>query len=297
MREIFFALIILVGLGIAFLIQMVFVLNRKRASDKLMASIRPVASEHKKQSIFITLGERMPWLEKVVLSSQREVISRKLWRLGNTSSSRLATFGAIKLGISLVMLMIGLLVAAMLPKLGFLIVLVFVAIGFYLPDRQIDSRIKTLDEDIVREFPEILDLLTLCIRSGMTFDNALRRVAKSKHDSVFGPDLELVVDRINLGESLSETMVHLRTRDEVSPMLADFLKRTEVASRLGVPLGQSLEQSATEMRKTRFEAAKTAAAKLPVKILMPMMLCLLPAMLIVVLGPAILRLIDGFSQL
>lgn len=290
-------IVLIIGVAFAVLFEGTLLVMQRGLAQRMIERATPHRDDPDHPSLILRIASRLPALDRVVLPAQRVVMARRLWRLGYHAPQRLAAFGLIKVLGALAGILIGLLAALISPAFGLLMMACFAGLGFYIPDRVVDSRIKAFDERIGREFPEFLDLLTLCVRSGMTLEASLSRIATTKKDSPLGPDLDLVTDRLNLGESLTEAVGHLRAQGDISSALAEFLKRTDVAARLGVPLSQTLEQSAHEMRRARYEIAKTAAAKLPVKILMPMMLCLLPAILLVVLGPAVLKLIDGFSQL
>ena len=164
------------------------------------------------------------------------------------------------------------------------------------PDIVIDRRIQATEEDISKSLPSTIDLINICIRSGMNLERAIARVA----EEATGPleiDLNTVAERASLGDSIEDAVKTLAANQEISIATSTFLSTIARATRLGVPLGQVIQQTADDMRKRQIDVVKTSAAKLPVKILMPLMLLLLPAVLLVVLGPAVLSLVDGLSSL
>ena len=238
----------------------------------------------------------LSFLEILVVSSQREIMKKKLWRLGYVSPLRLRAFGLTKLALGIVFGLFGTALGSSQPAAALLLGLGFFALGAYLPDIVVDRRLQRVEEQIAKTLPSTIDLINICIRSGMTLERAITRVGEEAIGPI-GVDLDIISERTQLGDSIEDAVRTLSASQEISVATSAFLSTIARATRLGVPLGQVIQQTADDMRKRQIDAIKTSAAKLPVKILMPLMLLLLPAVLLVVLGPAVLSLVDGLSSL
>lgn len=253
-------------------------------------------TDHKNTSAAVAVIENLPFLESLVISSQREIMAKKLWRLGYFSPLRVRALGLVKLALGVFLGLLGTALGSSQPAAALLLGVAFFALGIYLPDIVIDRRLQATEESISRSLPSTIDLINICIRSGMNLERALARVA----EEATGPieiDLNTIAERASLGDSVEDAVKTLSANQEISVATSTFLSTIARATRLGVPLGQVIEQTADDMRKRQIDIIKTSAAKLPVKILMPLMLLLLPAVLLVVLGPAVLSLVEGLSSL
>lgn len=138
--------------------------------------------------------------------------------------------------------------------------------------------------------PDALDMLTLCVEAGQPFDAALVQVA---HGTT-GPlarELARALREMQMGKQRTEAMRALADRTSIVE-LRTIATAVVQATELGIPIAQVLRQQAREMRIRRRQRAEEAARKVPVKILFPLVLCLFPALFIVVLGPGILRIMD-----
>lgn len=248
------------------------------------------------QPLSVRISQALPILDSLVVSSQREPMRKKLRRLGYAGSSSLRVFAGAKLGLGLVLGLLGVALGSSQPATAFLLGAAFLALGVYLPDLLVDRRIQAIEGQIQMSLPGVIDLLNICIRSGMNLEKAISRVTQE----AAGPlaiDLQIIAERSSLGDSIEDAVKNLTAQQEISRATSSFLSTVSRATRLGVPLSNVIEQTADDMRKQQIDAVKTSAAKLPVKILLPLMLFLLPAVLLIVLGPAILSLIDGFAAL
>lgn len=253
-------------------------------------------TDDKNTSAAVAVIENLPFLESLVISSQREIMAKKLWRLGYFSPLRVRALGLVKLALGVFLGLLGTALGSSQPAAALLLGVAFFALGIYLPDIVIDRRLQATEESISRSLPSTIDLINICIRSGMNLERALARVA----EEATGPieiDLNTIAERASLGDSVEDAVKTLSANQEISVATSTFLSTIARATRLGVPLGQVIEQTADDMRKRQIDIIKTSAAKLPVKILMPLMLLLLPAVLLVVLGPAVLSLVEGLSSL
>jgi len=283
------------AISLALYIALSFRAQSSREAIARLIDLSGRSADHKESPLSTTLTN-LSFLELLVVSSQRDIMKKKLWRLGYFSPLRLRAFGLTKLALGIVLGLLGTAIGSSQPAAAALLGIAFLALGVYLPDIVVDRRLQAAEEQIAKTLPATIDLINICIRSGMTLERAITRVAEEAIGSI-SIDLDVIAERTQLGDSIEDAVKTLSASQEISVATSGFLSTIARATRLGVPLGQVIQQTADDMRKRQIDAIKTSAAKLPVKILMPLMLLLLPAVLLVVLGPAVLSLVDGFSSL
>jgi tight adherence protein C len=153
----------------------------------------------------------------------------------------------------------------------------------------IDMRVRGRRDKIVSALPTVLDLLTLSVEAGMSFDAGLQRVVKRLRGPLID-ELALMLRDSQLGASRSEALASLAARVD-APEMTSFVRALVQADRLGVPLAQMLRTQADDLRHRLRNEAEEHAMKAPVKMLFPTVLLIFPAVFIVVLGPAVISLL------
>ena len=169
------------------------------------------------------------------------------------------------------------------------------AAGFFLPDLLVYNQGAKRQQDLQRGLAEALDMLTVCVEAGLSFDGALMQVARSVSGPVAG-EFTRVLSEIQIGKGRGAAFRSLADRTKVLE-IKTFVTALVQADRLGLPLGSVLREQAKEMRVVRRQQAEEKAQKVPVKILFPMLLFIFPALFIVIIGPAAIRMINVFSHL
>ena len=156
-----------------------------------------------------------------------------------------------------------------------------------------ENRVTRIEEGL----PELVDLLMICIEGGQSFDSALSRSARemARHNTTLASELDRLNSRIRTGATRSEALREFATRnalDDVRELVTMLIQ----ADRFGVTLRESLQNHAEFMRIKRLQRAEERANKLPVKMMAPLMFCLLPALLIILFGPAMMMLENIFNR-
>jgi tight adherence protein C len=163
-------------------------------------------------------------------------------------------------------------------------------LGFYLPDLFLNNTIARRQQSIMRAFPDALDLLLICVESGMSVESSFQRVASEigSQSSELAEELGLTTaelsylpDRRLAFENLAKRCGHSGVK-----AVATALNQAE---RYGTPMGQALRVAAQENREQRMAEAEKKAASLPAKLTVPMILFFLPVLFVVILGPAIMK--------
>jgi tight adherence protein C len=167
--------------------------------------------------------------------------------------------------------------------------------GFLLPDLML-MNIGIKRQDVLRRgLADALDMLTVCVEAGQGFDGAIQHVAKSVEGPVAG-EFARVLAEIQIGKSRGAAFSSLAARTKV-PEIRTFVTALVQADRLGLAIGSVLREQSVQMRLIRRQRAEEKAQKVPVKILFPMLLCIFPALFIVIIGPGAIQMIETFSKI
>jgi tight adherence protein C len=165
-------------------------------------------------------------------------------------------------------------------------------VGFFSPDLTIYQLAYNRREQIRKDLPDALDLLTITVEAGLAFDAAVTQVARNT-EGPLADEFFRVLQEIQLGRSRGEALEQMAERINVEE-LAIFVSAVVQADNLGIPIAQVLRVQAREMRIKRSQRAEEAAQKVPVKILFPLIFCILPALFVVVVGPAAVNIYHSF---
>lgn len=169
------------------------------------------------------------------------------------------------------------------------------AAGFYLPDIWVRNLGERRQVEMRSDLPDAIDMLTVCVEAGLGFDAALGRVAQTM-DGPAAFEFARVIQEMQFGSSRIDALRAAADRTDI-PELRTFISSIIQSTELGISIGDVLRAQSGQMRVVRRQRAEEQAQKLPVKILLPLIFCILPALFVVVLGPAILNIMDLFSGL
>jgi tight adherence protein C len=165
-------------------------------------------------------------------------------------------------------------------------------LGFLGPDVLVTMRTRKRRDLMRRELPDSLDVLAVSVEAGLGFDAALSKLG----EYLEGPLVEeflLVLAELRIGESRSNALRKMADRVDI-PELTAVVNSLIQAEQLGSPLGQMLRVQAQESRNRRQVAAEEQAMKAPVKMLLPTAVFIFPAMFVVILAPAMLKISEAF---
>jgi tight adherence protein C len=168
------------------------------------------------------------------------------------------------------------------------------ALGYYIPDVILRSRAQARQEAIRRALPDSLDLLSITVEAGLGFDAAIQRVSR-EIGGPLGQELHRVVQEMQLGRARTDTFRDLAERSEVEE-LRSFVVSMVQADVFGLSVANALAVQAREMRIKRRQRAEERAHKIPVKIVLPLMFCIFPALFVVIIGPAAIRISQSFTM-
>ena len=162
--------------------------------------------------------------------------------------------------------------------------------GYYLPDLFVSNATSRRQQSIMRAFPDALDLMLICVESGMSIETAFQRVAAEigSQSAELSEELGLTTAELSYLPDRRQAFDNLAKRCGHSGVKAVAIALTQ-AEKYGTPMGQALRVTATENREMRMSEAERRAASLPAKLTVPMILCFLPCLFVVILGPAIMK--------
>jgi len=179
------------------------------------------------------------------------------------------------------------------PVAVILLIPLFAAIGFLGPDALLTVATRARRERIRSELPDALDLLAVSVEAGLGFDGAVTKLTEHMHGALVD-EFGLTLGEIRIGEARQEALKKMAERVP-APEVAAFVRSVNQADQLGISLGRILRVQAADSRLRRQASAEEMAMKAPIKMLFPTVIFIFPAMFIVILGPALLNLMEQLS--
>lgn len=210
------------------------------------------------------------------------------WTVERVMAGKVVGFGAA-LVVSLIL--------SLILGLGFLATLGFVVLaslaGYMAPNMYLYQQTYDRSEKLQRALPDAIDLLTISVESGLGFDAACAQVARNT-DGPLSEEFARMLQEMQIGLGRSQALRSLADRTNL-PDLRSFVSAMVQADAFGIPVGQVLRVQSSEIRVKRRQWAEEMAQKVPVKILVPLIFCILPCLFIAVLGPAGISIMNNFS--
>jgi len=174
-----------------------------------------------------------------------------------------------------------------------LIVFVFTILGYFFPDLWIRSKINSRQKQVRKAMPDALDLLTICVEAGLGFDAAMSKV-NEKWDNELSLAFGRVIREIQLGKLRRDALRNMSERLGL-PEMTSFVAAVIQSEMLGVSMAKVLRIQSDQMRMRRRQHAEEEAHKAPIKMIFPMGIFIFPALMIVLLTPAGLRLVGALK--
>ena len=223
-----------------------------------------------------------------------ENIRHKLDLADNPANLTPANFVAIRFVAMFVLggLIFGLMLIADLPAgRRLLFTVVVTVLGYFLPVLWLGSKIKRRQNEIVKQLPDALDLLTICVEAGLGFDQGVQKVVE-KSDNELSRGFNRYLQEVRLGKIRRDALQNMAYRMEV-PDVTSFIAAIVQADQLGVSMAKILRIQSDQMRIRRRQRAEQKAHQAPIKMLFPMVFLIFPSIFIVLLGPAVLLLMES----
>jgi tight adherence protein C len=306
-------LILLLGLAAVFLAIVLLLTTigtitaERQAVNRSLAAVRAMdsAPDQMKGELNRPFGERVvtPTMSKMTelghrftASEQADRLRRRLDLAGNPAGwnvDRVVAFKVLGLFAGLLVgIALGFLFGGPLPTVA--LGVAGAMLGFYMPNIVLYQKAHNRSEQIQKDLPDALDLLTISVEAGLAFDAAVSQVARNTTGPL-ADEFFRVLQEMQIGMGRTEAMRALGERTDVAE-LQGFVTAMVQADAFGIPIANVLRVQAKEMRVKRSQRAEEKAQKVPVKILFPLIFCILPSLFVVVLGPAIINIYDNLIQ-
>src|SRR5688572_2781740 len=222
-------------------------------------------------------------------------IDAKLQRAGYPGGLRGADWVGVKLlaaiGFAILFFLLGMLMTAGTVVVAMFFGIVGVAVGYIAPEFWLGRKGRARSLQMTLQLPDALDLLTISVEAGLGFDAALAKVV-GKMEGPLVDEFRQALAEVRMGRTRREALRDVATRADAQPV-SNFIGAIVQAEQLGVPIAKVLQIQSNQLRIERRQRAEEAAAKAPVKMLFPMVGCIFPTIFIVILGPAIVKVMGG----
>ena len=281
-----------------------FLGDRRRAVEMLETQVKPISTDIREQELSRPFLERVLFpvvsgmgaaARRITPADMRRRIDRKLVLAGSPEGldaekiAAFKVFGTIGGGILGVALGVTAGFSASLTTAAVVFLALF---GYLLPGAGLGQRVIRRQEAIRRALPDTIDLLTISVEAGLGFDAALTHVGRH----VPGPlsqELARLLQEMQIGVSRADAFRHLGQRTDVEE-LKGFILAMIQADVFGVSIANVLRAQSKELRTKRRQLVEERSQKVPVKLLLPLIFCILPSMFVVILGPGVIRFVQSF---
>ncbi len=298
------------GLGAIFVGVLIFLvavqtaMNERQHANRSLAALRAFGANPVHVSTDAPFGQRVwrPLVFRLTGLGRRltpngaiERIRRRLEGAGNPPAWDVDRVLAFKVLGLMAGVLIGMAVSLLLGRglVGVVVIAALVgAAGFLAPDILLYQAAYNRGETLRRDLPDALDLLSISVEAGLAFDAALSQVARNTRGPL-AEEFSRVLQEMQIGMSRANALRALGGRSNV-PELRGFVTAMIQADTFGIPIAKVLRVQAKDLRSKRAQRAEETAQKIPVKILFPLIFCILPCLFVIVIGPAAIGVFHAF---
>lgn len=243
------------------------------------------------------LGFRVIWIPiqllahyfALLISAKRYIArSAKLSQAGIGYSMNPEQFLAGSVIWGVIIAVLAELVKGSLKLEGFIFPLVGFLVGFYYPSIWLSDRIKLSRSQMIKTLPFYLDIITLCVESGLNLNGAIQQAVSKGPSGVLHYEFQRILRDIRAGSSRAEALRSMAQRLQ-HPVITSFTSSLIQAEAVGMSLGPILRVQADQRRNERFTSAEKIAMEAPVKMLLPLILCIFPCVFLILLFPIIIK--------
>jgi tight adherence protein C len=282
--------------------------ERRRAVRLLESQVAGTTSENvnlREQHLSESFGARIivpvvagasKVARRVTPIDARDRVARKLLLAGSPAgwdAERLLAFKIIGLGAGIVLgIFVTTLFGDLSPFLRIVLVGLLAFVGFMVPDSMLSRRVDERQKEILRTLSDTLDLLTISVEAGLSLNAAIAQVVQNV-PGVLSSEFARMLQEIQLGVPRADAFRNLAERTDVDELNAFALAMIQ-ADVFGVSIASVLRTQAQQLRIKRRQRAEAKAQQTPVKIVFPLILCILPALFVVIVGPGAIRIWESF---
>jgi tight adherence protein C len=228
----------------------------------------------------------------------RDRIERKLLLAGSPvgwDAERILAFKIIGAVAGFILSIVLFQIVSLSPFLQIVVTALLTFVGFIVPDSILNGRVEDRKKEILRTLSDTLDLLTISVEAGLSLNAAIAMVVRNV-PGVLSSEFARMLQEIQLGVPRSDAFRHLSERTDVDELNAFALAMVQ-ADVFGVSISSVLRTQAAQMRIKRRQAIEAKAAQTPVKIVFPLIICVLPSLFVVIVGPGAIQIFNSFTNL
>ncbi|TVQ86504.1 MAG: type II secretion system F family protein [Deltaproteobacteria bacterium] len=302
-----FNLILMIGFG--FVVTGVFLVagigqlaaSRTTSADRLAeltGKKEEEARAEREAQVAAAVAERLAALATSKDEEQRNLLREKLIHAGYRGKNALEVFNGVRVGLVFLLPLGGVFIASMLDLIYALgLTLILAAAGYMGPMYMVNKRIETRHKKLLQPFPDALDLLVTSVEAGLGLDMAFRRVSDEIRGSApeLAAEFRMVTYEVAAGVPRMEAFKRLADRTGL-PEMKSLVNMMVQAERFGTSIASALRVHGDMVRQERMSRAEEEAAKVSPKLTVAMILFLMPCLLIVLIGPASIRVMKTFGM-
>ncbi|MFY9852387.1 MAG: type II secretion system F family protein [Terracidiphilus sp.] len=277
---------------------------REEMLKRISEAINPQQQQPKQKSLMssiqqtgLSIGGVIERFENVLPKSEAEVsvVTSRLQRAGYRDESAIKIFYGSKVLVPILFCLLAL-VTGLFRLSPIFVIILCLGLGFLLPDFWLGRRIKTRQSKIRRGLPDVLDLLVICIEAGLSLDQATARssVELKQAQPELCDELSIVVLEQRAGRPRGDAWKHLAERTGVD-CVRNLVSMLVQAEAFGTSVAKTLRIHSDTLRTQRVQAVEEAAAKTTIKLIFPLVFFIFPSLFVVVLGPAVISIIESFK--
>ncbi|HXR40245.1 MAG TPA: type II secretion system F family protein [Terracidiphilus sp.] len=271
----------------------------QRISEVINPNAKPKTLLSSFQESGFSIGGVVTHFDSVLPKSQAEVsvVKQRLIRAGYRKESTVRIFNGSKVVVPLLLCIVAL-VTGLGDLSPFFVYAVCLGLGFLTPDFWLGRQIKKRQSKIRRGLPDVLDLIVICIEAGLSLDQATVRTSEelAHAQPELCDELHVVVLEQRAGRPRQDTWKHLAERTDVD-CVRQLVNMMVQAEQFGTSVGKTLRTHSDTLRTQRIQQVEEAAAKTTIKLIFPLVFFIFPSLFLVVLGPAIIIMMDSFKTM
>ena len=271
----------------------------QRISEVINPNSKPKTLLGSLQESGFSIGGVVSHFDSVLPKSQQEVsvVKQRLVRAGLRKEQTVKYFNGAKFLIPLLLCAVAL-VSGLGSLSPFFVYALCLGLGYLIPDFWLGRKIKTRQSAIRRGLPDVLDLLVICIEAGLSLDQATMRTSQelTHAQPELCDELTVVVLEQRAGRPRQDTWKQMSDRVDVD-CVRNLVSMLIQAEQFGTSIGKTLRTHSDTLRTQRIQQVEEQAAKTTIKLIFPLVLFIFPSLFLVVLGPAVLIMMDSFKSM
>jgi tight adherence protein C len=252
------------------------------------------STKYDKPLIVRVLDPVINWLSKLIINitpvSYKQHLAIKIRRV--ESKYNLNDILVIKLYLIFILLLSFTAYAWHVKFPNFFLIIFSLLIAYFIPDLILNSVVKKRRNEVLMELPIFIDLLSVILEGGVSFDNAIRKICARKKGPIYS-EFKKYIEEVNMGTSRENALKSLASRVQLAE-LDSLVRSIFQGEKMGVSILKTIQVQAKQLRVKRSQSIQEQAMKIPIKILFPLIIFIFPPVFIIILGPGVIQIFQNF---